>query len=93
MKKLTLILDAKAVTRARKQATLRKVSLSRFVSELVHQHWRESQRRLREERKRNHEYQDAMNHWLAQKPFAMKGPAERYLTREEIYDRSVLRRL
>jgi hypothetical protein len=93
MKKLTLILDDKTVAWARKHAARQRVSLPRFVGELVRQHWRESQQRLREERKRKRDYQDAMNHWRAQKPFALKGPTERYLTREEIYDRPVLRRL
>lgn len=92
MKKLTLILEDKAVDWARKHAARQKVSLPRFVGELVRQHWRDSQRRLREERKRKREYQEAMNQWRAEKPFVLKGPAERHPTREEIHGRPVLRR-
>ncbi len=90
--KITLHLDEKTVVRAREQAVQNKLSLSRFVSQLMTQNWRESQRRLREAKKHERDYRKAMKAWLAQKPLTLTGPAQRYLTRDEIYDRPVLRR-
>lgn len=92
MKKLTVVLDDETAARASEEAARNEVSLSRFVGDLIRQHSRESQRRLRETRKRERDYLEAMKRWRAQKPFVLKGPAERYLTREEIHDRPVLRR-
>ena len=39
------------------------------------------------------EYERAMQRALAWKPFAIRKPGERCLTREEIYDRAEMRRL
>jgi hypothetical protein len=90
--KITLRLHEKAVVHARKQAAQNKMRLSRFVSQLITQHWRESLRRLREAKKHERDYLKAMKAWRAKKPLALTGPTQRYSTRDEIYDRPVLRR-
>ncbi|MND03103.1 hypothetical protein D3C83_227680 [compost metagenome] len=57
------------------------MSLSRFVGELLRRHMRESR-----------EYEEAMRRYLSKGPFkALKGPPERYPTREELHERSGVR--
>ncbi len=80
MKNATITLDEETAAWARVHAAQRNVSLSRFVGELLHQHMRESR-----------EYEEAMQRFLAEKPVKLKGPGERYLTREEAHDRPRLR--
>jgi hypothetical protein len=62
-------------------AAERGMSLSRYIGEA-----------LRERLRSSDEYERAMRAWLAAKPFPLKGPAERYPKREELYDRAALRR-
>ena len=81
MKNVTITLDEETAKWARVHAAEKNVSLSRFVGEV-----------LRERMRQSREYEEAMRRWLAAKPFPLKGPPERYPTRDEIYDRPVLRR-
>lgn len=81
MKNVTIKLDEETAKWARVNAAQKNLSLSRFIGEL-----------LRERMRQSREYEEAMRSWFAEKPFPLKGPPERYPTREELYDRSVLRR-
>lgn len=81
MKNVTITLDEETAKWARVNAAQKNMSLSRFVGEL-----------LRERMRQSREYEEAMRSWFAAKPFPLKGPPERYPTREELYDRPVLRR-
>ena len=78
---VTVTLDEDTLARARVKAAEKNESLSRYVGEV-----------LREHSKKRDEYEAAMRAALAEKPLDLKGPWKRYLTREEIYDRPVLRR-
>lgn len=80
MKNVTITVDAETAAWARVHAARRNESLSRFVGAILHQHMRESG-----------EYERAMQRWLAEEPVKLKGRAERYPTREELYDRGRLR--
>lgn len=80
MKNVTITIDEQAVAWARVQAAEQNMSLSRFVGQLVRERMRHSQ-----------EYEAAYRAWRAEKPLKLKRPAERYPTREELYDRPVLR--
>jgi hypothetical protein len=77
MKNITITLDPQAAAWARVQAAERNMSLSRFVGEM-----------LRDRMRHSREYETAMRMALAEKPIKFEG---RYLTREELYDRSRLR--
>lgn len=81
MKNVTITLDEETAAWARIYAAQHNLSVSRFVGELLHERMRETR-----------EYDAAMRRFLAAKPFPLKGAAERYPTREERYDRPVLRR-
>ena len=81
MKNVTITLDEETAAWARVHAAQKNVSLSRFVGELLAERMRESR-----------EYDEAMRRFFALKSFPLKGPPERYPTREELYDRPVLRR-
>ena len=81
MKNITITLDEQTAARARVQAAERSMSLSRFVGEV-----------LRERMRKSDEYEEAYRAWRAEKPLKLKGPAQRYLTREEVNDRAALRR-
>ena len=81
MKNLTITLDEETAARARVQAAERNMSLSRYIGEV-----------LREQMRNSDGYEAAMRAWLAAKPFPLKGAAQRYPKREELYDRPVLRR-
>ena len=81
MKNVTITLDEETASRARVHAAERDMSLSRYVGEV-----------LREKIRKSDEYDEAMRRFFALKPFPLKGPPERYPTREELYDRPVLRR-
>ena len=81
MKNLTVTLDEETFAKARVRAAERNLSLSRFIGDL-----------LRRELRHDDEYEAAYRTWRAAKPFALKGGAERYPKREEIHDRSLLRR-
>ena len=81
MTNVTITLDGETAAWARVHAAQRNVSLSRFVGGLLQQHMRESR-----------EYEAAMRDYFSRGPFKeLKGPAERYPTRDELYDRPRLR--
>ena len=80
MKNVTITLDAETAAWARVHAAQQNESLSRFVGGILHERMREAG-----------EYERAMRQWLAEKPAKLKGPAERYPTRDELYDRGRLR--
>jgi len=81
LKNITITLDEETAARARVRAAHQKMSLSRYVGEL-----------LRLELGHADEYEKAMQAWFAAKPFPLKGAPQRYPKREELYDRPVLRR-
>jgi len=81
MKNVTVTLDEETAERARVKAAERKMSLSRYIGEL-----------LRKELRHDDEYEAAYRAWRAEKPFPLKGPPQPYPKREELYDRPVLRR-
>jgi plasmid stability protein len=81
MKNLTVTLDDETFAKARVRAAQRNMSLSRLVGEL-----------LRRELRHDDEYEAAYRTWRAARPFALKGAAMRYPKREELYDRTLLRR-
>lgn len=81
LKNVTITLNSETVARARVQAAERSMSLSRFVGEVLRAHLGAED-----------EYEASMRRFLAAKPFPLKGPPQRYPTREELYDRPVLRR-
>jgi hypothetical protein len=81
LKNLTITLDEDTAARARVQAAERNMSLSRYIGEV-----------LREQMRNSDDYEAAYRAWLAAKPFPLKGAAQRYPKREELYDRPVLRR-
>jgi hypothetical protein len=81
LKNLTITLDEDTAARARVQAAERNMSLSRYIGEV-----------LREQMRNSDDYEAAYRAWRAEKPFPLKGAAQRYPKREELYDRPVLRR-
>ncbi len=81
MKNVTITLDEQTATWVRVKAAERDMSLSRYIGEV-----------LRRELRYSDEYDAAYRAWRAAKPFPLKGPAQRYPKREELYDRPVLRR-
>ncbi len=82
MKKVKIVLDEKTAAWTRVRAARRKLSLSRFVGEVLRERMRESR-----------EYDAAMKRFLSKAPFPLTGPPQRYPKREELYDRPVFRRL
>jgi len=78
MKNVTITLDEDTASRARVRAAERRMSLSRFVGELLREHLRQSR-----------EYEAAYRAWRAEKPLKLKGSTPK---RDELYDRPVLRR-
>lgn len=81
MKNVTITLDEETAQWARVHAAERKMSLSRFVGELLRQRMRESR-----------EYEDAMRRYFHSKLVVRRRPAERRIAREELHDRAGLRR-
>ena len=81
MKNVTVTLDDETLRLARTRAAERDMSLSRYIGEA-----------LRRDLGHADEYEAAYRAWRAQKPFPLKGPAEPYPRREELYDRPVFRR-
>ena len=80
MKNLTVTVDAETVAWARKQAAERGMSVSRFVSEMLH-----------EKMEHRIEYDRAMQFFLSRKPVQLREPGEPLPTRDEIHDRSRIR--
>ncbi|MGD9598818.1 MAG: CopG family transcriptional regulator [Steroidobacteraceae bacterium] len=82
MRNITISLDDDTANWARRLAAERQISVSRWVSELIAEKHRSSDA-----------YQAAMRAYFARKPsHPLSNPGERYPTREELYDRPVLRR-
>jgi hypothetical protein len=81
MKNVTVTLDEETAAQARVHAAERKMSLSRYIGEV-----------LRKELRHADEYEAAYRGWRARKPFPLKGAPQPYPKREELYDRPVLRR-
>ena len=81
MKNVTVTLDEDTAARARVKAAELKMSLSRYIGEM-----------LRKELRHDDAYEAAYRAWRAEKPFPLKGPPRPYPKREELYDRPVLRR-
>jgi hypothetical protein len=82
MKNVTVTLDEETAARARVQAAERKMSLSRYIGEV-----------LRKELRHADEYEAAYRAWREDlKPWPLKGRPEPYSKRDEIHDRPVLRR-
>jgi hypothetical protein len=79
MKNITVTLDEKTAAWARVYAARRNMSLSRFLGELLHEKMSESR-----------EYENAMRRFLGVKPKKLSD-GEPYPSREEIYDRKILR--
>jgi hypothetical protein len=80
MKNITITLDEETAALARLYAAQRNVSLSRFVGELLRDRMQEAR-----------EYEQAMRGFLKEKPVKLKKPGERYLTRDEVHERTRLR--
>jgi hypothetical protein len=80
MKNITITLDEETAAWARLYAAQRNVSLSRFVGELLRDRMQEAR-----------EYEQAMRGFLKEKPVKLKKPGERYLTRDEVHERTRLR--
>jgi hypothetical protein len=81
MKNVTVTLDEETAARARVEAAERKMSLSRYIGEM-----------LRKELRHADAYEAAYRAWRARKPFPLKGRPQPYPKRGELYDRPVLRR-
>jgi hypothetical protein len=82
MKNVTVTLDEETAARARVEAAERKMSLSRYIGEV-----------LRKELRHSDEYEAAYRAWRQDlKPWPLRGRPQPYPTREEIHDRPVLRR-
>jgi hypothetical protein len=81
MKNITITLDEDTAGWARLRAASRGISVSRLIREL-----------LQSQMRRDADYEEAMRRYFATAPRCLRGPGERYPTREEIYDRPVLRR-
>ena len=81
MKNVTVSLDEETFAKARARAAERNLSLPRFVAEL-----------LARELRQNDEYERAYRGWSAARPFALKGKPHKYPSREELHDRTLLRR-
>lgn len=81
MKNVTVTLDEETAERARVKAAEQKMSLSRYIGEL-----------LRKELRHDDAYEAAYRAWRNAKPFPLKGKPEPYPKRDEIYDRPIFRR-
>ncbi|MGC4028196.1 MAG: hypothetical protein QM696_04920 [Steroidobacteraceae bacterium] len=84
MKNITITLDEHTAEWARAEAAAQGLSLSRYVGEV-----------LRRQLPQALAYEQAMNRWFASQQRSLKPlrkPGEKLPTREEIYDRPVLRR-
>jgi hypothetical protein len=80
MKNVTITLDEATAQWARQASAERGVSVSRFVGEL-----------LRQQMQQVTGYELAMKRFFSVQPRPLKGPGEKYPTRDELYDRPRLR--
>jgi hypothetical protein len=81
MKNITITLDEQTAKWAREQAATQGLSLSRYVGEV-----------LRKQLPKAQSYERAMKEFLSQEPWLLRRPGEKLPTRDEIYDRGMLRR-
>ena len=82
LKNVTVTLDEETLAATRRQAAERGMSVSRFIGEVLRQHAGKPDA-----------YVEAYRKWLAEKPLQFKeGEGGKRPTREELYDRPVLRR-
>lgn len=81
MKNITVTLDEQTAEWARAHAAEQGISLSRYVGEV-----------LRRSMDKAIAYEKAMNSFLSREPVALTNPGDKLPTREEIYDRGMLRR-
>lgn len=81
MRNVTVTLDEETARWARVEAARRDMSVSALLRELLTEHMRTEE-----------DYDAAMDRLLARGPRILKGPADRYPTREEVHDREGLRR-
>ncbi len=79
MRNVTITLDEETARWARVEAAHRDMSVSRLISELLHEYMRAQVT-----------YEDAMRRYLARPPTVLKDSG-RYPTREELHDRAGLR--
>lgn len=80
MKNITVTLDDNTAAWARIHATRQNKSLSRFLGELLHRTMHES-----------HEYEDAMQRFLAKNPSRLNRENASYPAREDLYERTRIR--
>jgi hypothetical protein len=80
MKSITITLDEQTAEWARQHAAERRMSLSRYLGEI-----------LMREMPRARSYEQARQAFLGQKPYLRIGPDEKLPTREEVHDRSRVR--
>lgn len=77
MKNITITLDDDTARWARISAAEREISVSRYISALVHKDLRQSR-----------EYEEAMRRYLSKGPFKeLTGTPQKYATRDELHDR------
>ena len=81
MRNVTITLDTETAAQARVRAAERGMSLSRYIGEV-----------LRRDLRNGDIYDAAYRSWRAGRDFPLTGAARAYPTREETYDRPVLRR-
>ncbi len=81
MRNITISLDDETAAWARRLAAERDTSVSRLVADL-----------LAEKRRSGEAYQAAKRQFFARTLRPLSRPGDRYPTREELYDRPVLRR-
>jgi plasmid stability protein len=81
MRNVTIALDDETAAWLRVYAAQHDTSVSRLVANM-----------LADKRRSEDAYEKAYREWLAEPPLPLTGPPERYPTREELYDRPVLRR-
>ncbi len=81
MKNVTITVDEETLQWARMEAARRGTSVSRLIGEMLAEH-----------RDKKSAYERAMERYFARGPFRSTGERKPYPTREEIYDREILRR-
>jgi hypothetical protein len=80
MKNITITLDADTAAWIRMHAAEKNMSVSRLVGEI-----------LSEKMGHRLEYEQAMLRYFSKPPFELRGQAEKYPKREELYDRPPIR--
>ena len=83
LKNITITLDEETAEWVRSAAAAKGISVSRFAGDVLRQHLPQAR-----------DYELAMNRWLARRSLdrALTEPGEKLPSREELYDRGMLRR-